>query len=83
MGRLSATKLKQNPHATELIQLQEELGRVSEKFESCQGEFGEALDRHVHDLKREVETELSRLNSAGDLRCLPPAFASARKVTRV
>ena len=61
MGWLRAIKKKSNPQATELSQPKEELGRVSEKFESCQGEFGEALDQRVHDLKREVETELPDL----------------------
>jgi hypothetical protein len=58
MGWRRATKRKRNPQRTDLSQLKEELGRVSEKFESCQGEFAESLDQHVHDFKREVETEL-------------------------
>ena len=68
MGWLRATKTKKNPQATALSQLKEELRRVAEKLESHQGEFAEALEQHVPDLKSEVETALTGVqNSAGNL----------------
>ena len=60
MGRLRATKLKQNPHATALSQLQEELRRVSEKFESHEGEFAEALEQQIRSNKSKSLRRQSR-----------------------
>jgi hypothetical protein len=78
MGRLGAIKKKKNPQATELSQLKEELRRVAEKFEPHKGKFSEALEQHVHDLKPEVEIELSEsktLQAISDVCAL--AFATA------
>ena len=43
MARLSVTKKKKSPQATELNQLKEELRRVSEKLESRERELAESL----------------------------------------
>src|SRR5882724_5102244 len=45
MGWLRAIKQKDNPQATELSQVKEELRRVSEKLESREGELAEALEQ--------------------------------------
>jgi hypothetical protein len=82
MGRLRATKPKQNPHATELKQVRDKLRRIPEEIQSCQGDFAEARDQHVHDFKREVETALPYSTLQAISRYLPAAFASARQVTR-
>jgi signal transduction histidine kinase len=47
MGWLRTVKQKKDPQATELTQLKEELRRVSEKLESCEGEFAEALEQQT------------------------------------
>jgi signal transduction histidine kinase len=47
MGWLRAIKKKTYPQATELSQLKEELRRVSEKLESCEGELAEALEQQT------------------------------------
>jgi DNA repair ATPase RecN len=47
MGWLRAIKQKENPQATELSQLKEELHRVSEKLESCESELAEALEQQT------------------------------------
>jgi signal transduction histidine kinase len=47
MGWLRAIKQKENPQATELRLLKEELHRVSENLESREGEFAEALEQQA------------------------------------
>src|SRR5262245_28245956 len=47
MGWLWAIKKKENPQATELGQLREELRRVSEKLESRESELAEALEQQA------------------------------------
>ena len=47
MGWLRATKQKENPQATELSQLKEELRRVTQKLESREGELTEALEQQT------------------------------------
>jgi len=78
MGWLRAVKKKTDSQATKLSQLKEELRRVAEKFEPHKGKFSEALEQHVHDLKPEVEIELSEsksLQAISDVCTL--AFATA------
>ena len=47
MEWLRAIKQKENPQATELSQLKEELRRVSEKLESREDELAEALEQQT------------------------------------
>jgi DNA repair ATPase RecN len=47
MGWLRAVTRKRNPSASELIQLKEELRRVTEKLEARESELGEALERQA------------------------------------
>ncbi len=47
MGWLRAAKTKKNPRATALSQLKEDLRRVAEKLESCEGELAEALEQQT------------------------------------
>ena len=47
MERLRAIEKKKNPQATELSQLKEELRRVSEKFESREGELAKTLEQQT------------------------------------
>jgi chromosome segregation ATPase len=47
MEWLRAIKKKENPQATELSQLKEELRRVSEKLESREDELAEALEQQT------------------------------------
>src|SRR5262249_26338865 len=45
MGWLGTINKKENPQATELRQLREELGRISEKLEARESELAEALEQ--------------------------------------
>jgi DNA repair ATPase RecN len=47
MGWLRAVKKKTDSQATELSQLKEELRRVSEKFESREGELAKTLEQQT------------------------------------
>src|SRR4030095_1071248 len=47
MGWVRAVTKKENPQATELSKLKEELRRVSEKLESREGELAEALEQQT------------------------------------
>src|SRR5215468_1724233 len=47
MGWLRAITLKENPQATELSQLKEELRRVTERLASREDELAEALDQQI------------------------------------
>ena len=47
MGWLRAIKQKDNPQATELSQLKEELRRVTQKLESREDDLAEALEQQT------------------------------------
>jgi hypothetical protein len=69
MGWLRAIKKKADPQATELSQLKEELRRVTEKLEACEGELAEAFEQ------QSATSEILRViaNSSTDIQ---PVLAS-------